>query len=66
MAGTASTGRTLDSLESLRQRAAALWSNARGLVQDHTQLALLEVQRAGGRRLAVADYLNSRPDLGRS
>ena len=28
-------------------------------------LRLLEVQRAGGRRMAVAAYLNSRPDLGR-
>jgi uncharacterized membrane protein YqjE len=44
--GTASKGRTLDSLETLQQRASALWSNAKGLVSDHTQLALLEVQRA--------------------
>jgi methionyl-tRNA formyltransferase len=29
-------------------------------------LRLLEVQRAGGRRMGVAAYLNSRPDLGRS
>ena len=29
-------------------------------------LRLLQVQRAGGRRMAVSDYLNSRPDLGRS
>jgi methionyl-tRNA formyltransferase len=28
-------------------------------------LRLLEVQRAGGRRMAAADYLNSRPELGR-
>ena len=28
-------------------------------------LRLFEVQRAGGRRLAVADYLNSRPELSR-
>jgi uncharacterized membrane protein YqjE len=44
--GTATTGRTLASLDTLQQRAAALWSNAKGLVHDHTQLALLEVQRA--------------------
>lgn len=44
--GTASTGRGLDSLENLQQRASALWTNAKGLVHDHTQLALLEVQRA--------------------
>jgi methionyl-tRNA formyltransferase len=29
----------------------------------HGVLRLLEVQRAGGRRIAVADYLNSRPEL---
>jgi methionyl-tRNA formyltransferase len=28
-------------------------------------LRLLEIQRAGGRRMAVADYLNSRPELRR-
>ena len=44
--GTGSTGRTVDSLENLQQRASALWSNAKGLVHDHTHLALLEVQRA--------------------
>jgi uncharacterized membrane protein YqjE len=44
--GTASKGRTLDSLETLQRRASTLWSNAKGLVNDHTQLALLEVQRA--------------------
>jgi len=44
--GSASTGRTVDSLENLQQRASALWTNAKGLVHDHTQLALLEVQRA--------------------
>ena len=28
-------------------------------------LRLLEVQRAGGRRISIADYLNARPDLTR-
>ncbi|WP_257385031.1 hypothetical protein [Tahibacter caeni] len=28
-------------------------------------LRLIEVQRAGGRRLAVLDYLNARPELRR-
>jgi hypothetical protein len=46
LVGTASSGRTIDSLESLQHRALAMWANARGLVHDHAMLALLEVQRA--------------------
>ncbi|MBS0590837.1 MAG: methionyl-tRNA formyltransferase, partial [Proteobacteria bacterium] len=29
-------------------------------------LRLIDVQRAGGRRIAVADYLNARPELKRT
>src|SRR5579885_1808087 len=35
------------------------------VVCDAGVLRILEVQRAGGRRIAVADYLNARPDLRR-
>jgi uncharacterized membrane protein YqjE len=36
----------VNSVAALQQRAQALWTNAKGLVHDHAQLALLEVQRA--------------------
>ena len=44
--GTAATEAPIRPMDALSRQARALWSNARGLVHDHAQLALLEVQRA--------------------
>jgi uncharacterized membrane protein YqjE len=38
---------TGEGMAALTRRASAMWTDAKGLVQDHTLLALLEVQRAG-------------------
>jgi hypothetical protein len=47
MAGNGSAGQPLDTMTALQERAASLWVNAKGLVQDQVLLVLLEVQRAG-------------------
>jgi uncharacterized membrane protein YqjE len=46
LSGTAPAEGRLDSMHALRQRAGVLWTQAMGLVHDHSLLALLEVQRA--------------------
>lgn len=46
LGGTAPADAGLDPLKSLQHRAGALWVQAKGLLHDHTLLALLEVQRA--------------------
>jgi uncharacterized membrane protein YqjE len=44
--GTASAEAPISSMDAFSRQARAVWSNAKGLVHDHAQLALLEVQRA--------------------
>jgi uncharacterized membrane protein YqjE len=44
--GTSSTEAPISSMDALSRQARAVWTNAKGLVHDHAQLALLEVQRA--------------------
>jgi len=44
--GTSSTEAPIKTMDALSRQARVVWTNAKGLVLDHAQLALLEVQRA--------------------